>query len=65
MDFISTLERELGIEAKKEFLPIAEGDVIDTLSDNKEISDWIGTSPKTSLSDGIKVFVEWYKNYYC
>ena len=64
IDFISCLEREIGIEAKKEFLPMQQGDVVNTLSDNRLISEWIGTYPKTPLSKGIKIFVNWFKNYY-
>ena len=37
IDFISCLEKELGIEAKKNFFPIQHGDVVNTLSDNKLI----------------------------
>ena len=64
LTFINTLEMELGLEAKKDFKSLQKGDVVNTLSDNKNINKWIGTYPKTSLINGIKMFLNWYKSYY-
>ena len=63
-EFINTLEKELGLEAKKDFTSMQKGDVINTLSDNRLLNEWIGASPKTNLNKGIKIFIEWYKDYY-
>ena len=64
LDFVNALERELGIEAIKDFESLQKGDVINTLSDNSIMDKWIGTYPKTSLSIGIRKFINWYTNYY-
>ena len=40
------------------------GDVVNTLSDNKLISEWIDDYPNTPLNIGIKNFINWFKNYY-
>ena len=64
LTFINMLEKELGLEAIKDFDSIKKGDVVDTQSDNTVLNKWIGTYPKTSLREGIKIFVNWYKNYY-
>ena len=64
LTFISMLEKELGLEAKKEFDSLQKGDVVNTLSDNMIINEWIGSYPKTPLNEGIKIFINWYKNYY-
>ena len=64
LDFISTLEEELGMNAIKDFESLQKGDVINTLSDNSIINEWIGNYQKTSLKKGIKKFVNWYLNYY-
>ena len=64
MDFISTIENELGIVAEKEFLPMQDGDVYKTYADVQSLVDSIGYQPKTQLKDGIKKFVQWYKDYY-
>ncbi len=64
LEFISLLENELGLEAVKDFDSLQTGDVVNTLSDNAVMNEWIGIVPKTSLSKGIKIFLNWYKNYY-
>ena len=58
------LEKELGLKAVKDFDTLQKGDVVNTLSDNSAINEWIGTYPKTSLSKGIKIFINWFKDYY-
>jgi len=64
LTFINTLEKELGLEAVKDFDSLQKGDVINTLSVNSTINKWIGEYPKTSLNEGVKMFVNWYKSYY-
>ena len=64
LDFIDCLEKELGLKAIKNFQSMQKGDVINTLSDNKNLEEWIGNYPKTSLNKGIKKFINWYKDYY-
>ena len=64
LDFIDALEKELGMEGIKDLRSLQKGDVINTLSDNTIIDKWLGTYPKTSLSVGIKKFVNWYTDYY-
>ena len=62
--FINCIEKELGIRAIKEFTSIQKGDVINTLSDNRILEEWIGTCPKTPLNIGTKKFIDWYVEYY-
>ena len=64
LDFIDCLEKELGLKAIKDFQSMQKGDVINTLSDNTKLENWIGNYPKTSLNKGIKKFINWYKDYY-
>ncbi len=64
MDFISTLEKHLGIEANKKFLPMQQGDVFKTYADISDLNKRIGFTPKTSIDEGLGKFVEWYKEYY-
>ena len=58
------LKNEIGLEAQKDFESLQKGDVVNTLSDNTVIDEWIGTYPKTSLKKGIKIFINWFKDYY-
>ena len=64
MDFISTIEEILGRKAKKEFLDMQPGDVASTSADTALLEKWIGFKPKTSVKEGIKKFIDWYKNFY-
>tara|TARA_A100001035_G_scaffold275231_1_gene268321 strand:- start:831 stop:1301 length:471 start_codon:yes stop_codon:yes gene_type:complete len=64
LTFISMLEKEIGFEAEKNFESLQKGDVLNTLSDNSVINEWIGTYPKTPLKKGIKIFINWFKDYY-
>ena len=40
------------------------GDVVETFSDNKLLRAWIGNTQRTSLSNGIRNFINWYKDFY-
>ena len=64
MRFISLLEKEIGIEAKKEFIDMQPGDVVETWSDSSSLKEWIGYHPTTPIEIGIRKFVKWYKDYY-
>ena len=64
LDFINTLEKELKIKIKKNYLPMQKGDVHSTISDTSLLKRITGYSPKTRYKIGIKKFIKWYKNYY-
>ncbi|CAI1595550.1 dTDP-glucose 4,6-dehydratase 2 [Serratia liquefaciens] len=64
MKYISALEQALGIEARKNMLPMQPGDVLDTSADTAELYRVIGFKPETSVEVGVKRFVEWYKSFY-
>ena len=64
MDFIATLEECLGLEAKKNMLPLQPGDVPDTYADVTALVEDIGYRPGTPIKQGIANFVSWFKEYY-
>jgi UDP-glucuronate 4-epimerase len=64
MDFIKAIEDKLGIEAKKEFLPLQAGDVPQTYANVEDLYRDIDFRPKTSIKDGINNFIDWYMDYY-
>ena len=62
--FIETIEQALGIQAKRNLMPIQAGDVPATFADINALEDAVGFRPSTSISVGIQKFVEWYRDYY-
>ncbi len=64
MAFIDALEKALGIEAIKNMLPMQAGDVYTTWADTEDLFNTTGYRPAMSVEQGVKAFVDWYKNYY-
>lgn len=64
MKLIEIIEEELGIVAKKKFLPLQPGDVPETYADIEKTKRLLGFSPKTSIRSGIRSFLSWYRRYY-
>lgn len=62
--FIECIEKALGRKAKKNFLPLQPGDVPDSFADIDSLTDAVGFRPKTPIEDGIRHFVDWYREYY-
>lgn len=64
MYFIEILEHLLGKKAKKEFLPMQQGDVYQTFADISKLEHKVGFKPSTGIETGLSKFVKWYKEYY-
>ncbi|MBE5255100.1 NAD-dependent epimerase [Serratia marcescens] len=64
MEYITALEQALGVTARKNMLPMQPGDVMDTSADTVELYRDIGFKPETSVEEGVKRFVDWYKAFY-
>ncbi len=63
MEFVELLEKLLGKEAEKIFLPMQPGDVEATWADVSELERDFGFAPKTPLNEGLARFAEWFLNY--
>ena len=64
LDFIAAIERSVGIESVKNFLPMQAGDVPATYADSTLLSQLTGYQPNTDYHTGVSKFVEWYREYY-
>jgi UDP-glucuronate 4-epimerase len=62
--YIAVLERCLGREANKNYLPLQPGDVPDTDADVSALSRDFGYQPSISVEDGVQRFVDWYCDFY-
>jgi len=63
MRMISILEEELGRSAEKNMLPLQAGDVPATWADCSILERDTGYRPSTTIGDGIREFVKWFKAY--
>ncbi len=64
MDYIAELERALGYTARKEFLPMQDGDVPNTTASPDLLERLIGYKPETPISVGVPAFVGWFRQRY-
>jgi UDP-glucuronate 4-epimerase len=64
MHFIGCLEKALGVEARKNFLPLQPGDLPRTYADIDALVADVGFKPSTPIEEGIARFVDWYRSYY-
>lgn len=74
LDFVDILQQELirasvlpkdyDFEAHKKLVPMQPGDVPVTYADTSALERDFGFKPSTSLRDGLRRFVEWYKEFY-
>ena len=75
LEFVSILQEELicagvlpedyDFEAHKELVAMQPGDVPVTYADTTPLEEDFGYKPATTLREGLRVFAEWYKGYYC
>jgi len=63
LDFIGIIEEELGQEAQKNMMPLQPGDVQETSADIQKSKEMLGFNPKTSIREGIRKFLAWYRQY--
>jgi UDP-glucuronate 4-epimerase len=64
MHVVTVLEKELGRAAIKDMLPMQPGDVMQTFADVGDLMRDVGFRPQTSIEDGIRNFVVWYRDHY-
>ena len=64
LHFIETLEKALGREAVKEFLPMQPGDIEVTRADVSALRAAVGFTPSTPIEVGIPQWVDWYRTYH-
>ena len=62
--FIELIEKGFGKTAEKNMMPMQEGDVLKTFADISKAEKLLGYKPETNIEEGIKKFVEWFKEYY-
>ncbi|MDC3141163.1 NAD-dependent epimerase/dehydratase family protein [Alphaproteobacteria bacterium] len=64
LEYIEAIEKSLGKKASKQFLPLQMGDTKATSSNSSKLFQHINFKPNTSIKEGVKNFVNWYKDFY-
>jgi UDP-glucuronate 4-epimerase len=64
MDYIREIEKNLGMEAKLNLLPMQDGDVRKSHADVEDLVRDFDYTPKWNIQDGVKNFIQWYVDYY-
>jgi UDP-glucuronate 4-epimerase len=63
-DFIKEIEANLSRVALKNMMPIQPGDVPETKGDISKAREMLDYKPRISVKEGVKNFIDWYKEYY-
>jgi UDP-glucuronate 4-epimerase len=64
VDFVRELESLLGRKAQIELIGPQPGDMVETCADLTRVQAALGYAPRTPLAEGLKPFVDWFKDYY-
>jgi UDP-glucuronate 4-epimerase len=62
-EFVRVLEQVIGRPAIRELAPMQPGDVVETFADVDDLRDAVDFQPRTSIDDGLRRFVDWYRGY--
>jgi len=64
MDYVQEIEKNLGMKAKLNLMPMQDGDIKKSHGDVDDLVKDFEYSPKWNIQNGIKSFIQWYIDYY-
>lgn len=64
MDFVNEIEDQLGKKAIIDYKPMQPGDARKNWADCSDLENDFNYKPDTNFKEGVKAFIEWYKDYY-
>ena len=64
MDYVQEIEKNLGMTAKLNMMPMQDGDVRKSHADVDNLVRDFEYAPKWNIKNGIKSFIQWYIDYY-
>jgi UDP-glucuronate 4-epimerase len=62
--FINEIENNLKTKAIRNYIEFQIGDIHTTYADTTELQNLTGFKPSTNIKDGIRNFIDWYRDYY-
>ncbi len=63
-DFVAAIETAVGRKARRNFMPMQQGDVPVTFANTDLLFRLTGYRPATAVRDGVPAFVAWYREYF-
>ena len=63
-DFVDAIEEALDMKIERNYMDIQPGEVWSTWANGELLKNLTGYSPNTNIRDGVKEFVNWYRDYY-
>jgi UDP-glucuronate 4-epimerase len=63
-NFIEVIENSIGKKANKKYMDMELGDMRKTSANIEKLKSFVDFKPKTSISEGLPVFIKWYKEFY-
>ncbi|HEY4640194.1 MAG TPA: NAD-dependent epimerase [Thermoanaerobaculia bacterium] len=64
LEYIGVIEECLGRKAQLDLLPMQPGDVPSTMADVSELEKTVGFRPATTVREGVRRFIDWYREFY-
>ena len=64
MEFVDAVEQAMNAKAEINLMPMQPGDVVATWAEPALLRDLIGSTPETSVVDGVRHFVDWHREYF-
>lgn len=64
LDFVEAIEDALGQKTTRNYMEMQPGDVPATWANAALLETLTGYRPQTDMRDGVKHFVDWYRDYY-
>ena len=64
MDYVQEIEKNLGMKAQLNMMPMQDGDVRKSHADVENLISEFDYAPKWNIRDGIKNFIQWYIDYH-
>lgn len=62
-EVVGLIEEALGRQARRDYLPLQPGDVLETCADCSDLERAVGFRPNTPLKEGVRLFVDWFQSY--
>ncbi|WGI22253.1 NAD-dependent epimerase/dehydratase family protein [Amylibacter sp. IMCC11727] len=64
LDFVEEIEAAIGMKVERNYMDMQPGDVPATWANCDLLKQLVGYTPETNVREGVRAFVDWYRDYY-